>query len=150
MHQFFLPKLADLNAKARKTFIFYEVDDLIFDAILLMLALASLDGAFEANINSVHDFYRVHVRPPRQSLEFRWREDILDVPVFRQAVPTIDGAFRTSDTEALRYHTYLYYLQRLGRVTGFMQILTPYTIRRGSGEAVEGESMAVFDLQVCS
>lgn len=34
---------------------------------------------------------------------------------------------------------YLYYLQRLGLTTGFMQILNPYCIRRGSGEAVEGE-----------
>ena len=50
-----------------------------------------------------------------------------------------DGEVRTSDTEALCYHTYLYYLQSLGMVTGFMQILNPYCIHRGCGEGVEGE-----------
>lgn len=39
---------------------------------------------------------------------------------------------------ALRYYTYLYYLQRLGLQAGFMQILGAYAIRRGAGEAVEG------------
>lgn len=110
-----------------------------------MLTLALLDEAFEANIASVHDFYRVHVRPPRRTLEFDWREDIKDIPVFRQAV-SINGIVRTSDTEALHYHTYLYYLQRLGLVTGFIQILNPYTIRRGSGESVEGEHLTPLSL----
>ncbi|KJK84922.1 hypothetical protein H633G_11257 [Metarhizium anisopliae BRIP 53284] len=120
-----------------KTFIFYEVDDLLFDAVLHLLALAILDQAFEANIQTVQDFYKIKVRPPRRSLEFEWRKDISNKPIFRQAVPTSDGTVRTSDTEALRYHTYLYYLQRLGLVTGFMQILNPYCIRRGAGEGVE-------------
>ncbi|XP_044715279.1 FluG domain-containing protein [Hirsutella rhossiliensis] len=120
-----------------KTFIFYEVDDLLFDAVLHLLALALLDQAFEANIQKVDDFYRIRVPSPRHSLEFRWRKGMRDIPIFRQAVSTNDGAVRTSKTEALRYHTYLYYLQRLGLVTGFMQILNPYCIRRGSGEAVE-------------
>ncbi|EXU95174.1 DUF3435 domain protein [Metarhizium robertsii] len=100
-----------------KTFIFYEVDDLLFDAILHLLALALLDQVFEANIQTVQDIYKIKARPPRRSLD--------------------DGTVRTSDTEALRYHTYLYYLQRLGPVTGFVQILNPYCIRRGSGEGVE-------------
>ncbi|KAH6869240.1 hypothetical protein B0T10DRAFT_553786 [Thelonectria olida] len=120
-----------------KTFLFYEVDDLLFDALILMLAIAMLDEAFDAGITSVEDFYRIRVRPPRRSVEFDWKEDILNTPIFRQPVRMNDGTIRTSDTEALRYHTYLYYLQRLGLVTGFLQILSPYTIRRGSGEAVE-------------
>ena len=104
-----------------------------------MLALALLDRAFEADINTVQDFYKVKVRPPRRSLEFEWRHGIRDIPVFRQAVMATDGTVKTSETEALRYHTYLYYLQRLGLVTGLMQILNPYCIRRGAGEGVEGE-----------
>ncbi|KID95572.1 hypothetical protein MAJ_08431, partial [Metarhizium majus ARSEF 297] len=120
-----------------KTFLFYEVDDLLFDALILMLALAILDEAFDAAIRSVEDFYRIRVRPPRRSMEFEWKKNILDTPIFRQPVRMKDGTIRTSDTEALRYHTYLYYLQRLGLVTGLMQILSPYTIRRGSGEAAE-------------
>ena len=37
-------------------------------------------------------------------------------------------------------HTFLYYLQRLGMMAGMMKILNPYNIRRGTGEAVDGES----------
>ncbi|OAA52162.1 hypothetical protein BBO_00003 [Beauveria brongniartii RCEF 3172] len=121
-----------------KTFIFYEVDSLLFDAILPLLALALLDNAFEAEIRSVENFYKVNVQAPRRSYDFYWKEDIKDTPIFRQAVVASDGTIQTSPTEALRYHTYLYYLQRLGLTTGFMQILNPYCIRRGSGEAVEG------------
>ncbi|CEJ91512.1 Putative FluG domain-containing protein [[Torrubiella] hemipterigena] len=120
-----------------KTFIFYEVDDLLFDAVLHILALALLDRAFKSKIRTVHDFYKIKVPPPRHSLEFEWRVEILNVPIFRQAMLTSDGTIRTSDHEALRYHTYLYYLQRLGLVTGLMQILNPYCIRRGAGEGVE-------------
>ncbi|KAM4062535.1 FluG domain-containing protein [Hirsutella rhossiliensis] len=47
-----------------KTFIFYEVDDLLFDAVLHLLALALLDQAFEANIQKVDDFYRIRILNP--------------------------------------------------------------------------------------
>ena len=39
---------------------------------------------------------------------------------------------------------YLYYLQRLGLATGFMQILGPYDIRRGVGNKVDGMSPIPF------
>jgi hypothetical protein len=120
----------------------------LFDAILHLLALALLDQAFEANIQTVQDFYKIKVRPQRRSPEFDWRKDIRDKPIFRQAVSTSDGTVRTSDTEALRYHTYFYYLQRLGLVTGFVQILNPYCIRRGSGEGVEGKMLSLFSISL--
>ncbi|KAM7192210.1 Protein of unknown function (DUF3435) domain containing protein [Rhypophila sp. PSN 637] len=119
-----------------KTFILYEVDNLIFDATLLMVTLAILDQAFKAEISSVEDIYRIRVPPARHSLEFDWNEDILDIPVFRQP-ESISGKIGTSPTQPIRYQTYIRYLQRLGIVSGFMQILTSYMIRRGSGEAVE-------------
>ncbi|KAH7124710.1 hypothetical protein EDB81DRAFT_606118, partial [Dactylonectria macrodidyma] len=52
-----------------------------------------------------------------------------------RAVQIDDGTTRTSPT--LHYHTNLYYLQRLGISAGFMQLLSPYVIRRGAGEGVE-------------
>lgn len=121
------------------------MEALLFDAILPLLALALLDNAFKAEIRSVEDFYKIQVRAPRHSLDFDWTEGIQDTPIFRQAVVASNGTVQTSPTEALRYHTYLYYLQRLGLTTGFMQILNPYCIRRGSGEAVEGESTRCRD-----
>ncbi|KAM7210274.1 Protein of unknown function (DUF3435) domain containing protein [Rhypophila decipiens] len=94
-----------------------------------MVTLAILDQAFKAEVSSVDDIYKIRVTPPRHSLEFDWKEDFLDIPV--------SGNVGTSTTQPIRYHTYLGYLQRLGMLSGFMQILTCYMIRRGSGEAVE-------------
>jgi hypothetical protein len=102
-----------------------------------MITIAILDDAFESKVTSMEDILRIRVRPPRCSLEFHWRADKLKRPIFRQAERTLAG-IQTSPTKALRYYTYLFYLQRLGFQAGFMQILGAYLIRRGSGEAVEG------------
>lgn len=104
-----------------------------------MVALAILDQAFKAEVASVEDVYKIRVMPPRRSLEFHWKEHILDIPVFRQPQSSA-GNLGTSPTQPIRYHTYLGYLQRLGMLSGFMQILTCYMIRRGSGEGVEGSN----------
>ena len=70
-------------------------------------------------------------------MHLKWKKSKLKTPIFRQAVPSVNGV-RTLDTKALRYHTYLYYLQQLGLGVGFPQILAPYNIQRGAGEAVDG------------
>jgi hypothetical protein len=83
------------------------------------------------------DILRIRVRPSRRSLEFCWRADKPKAPICWQSERTPMG-IQTSPIKALRYYTYLHYLQRLGLHTGFMQILVGYNIRRGSGEAVKG------------
>ena len=103
-----------------------------------MITIAILDDAFEAKITSVEDILYTRVRAPRRSLEFRWRVDMMKTPIFRQAGRTANG-IETLSTKALRYYTYLHYLQRLSLQAGFMQILGAYAIRRGAGEAVEGK-----------
>jgi len=117
----------------------YEVDDLIFDAVILMVAIAVLDEAFKEEVESVEDVYKIRVLPPRHSLQFNWKEDMLDTPVFRQP-ESVSGSIGTSKTQPIRYQTYMGYLQRLGIVSGFLQILTSYMIRRGSGESIEGST----------
>lgn len=104
---------------------------------MLIIAIAILDNAFEPKILSVDDIFRTRVRAPRNSLELKWKPEKLKVPILRiaEAFPT---SAATSDTKALRYHTYLYYLQRLGLLAGFIQILGAYVVRRGPGEAVDG------------
>lgn len=122
----------------RKTYFFTQVDDLVFDAILLMIVLGLHDNAFESDAASFEDIFKVKVKRPRRSLDFTWKKSMLKVPIFRHT-ETINGEVRTSPTKALRYQTYLYYLQRLGIQAGFMQLLTAYCIRRGVGESVESK-----------
>ena len=115
-----LPTLcAKTNVKVRKIFVQTEVDDLIFDPVILMITLALLDDAFESNIRLVEDIFRTRVRPPRRSVHLRFKKSMHNIPIFRQAMPSVDGV-RTSPTKALRYHTFLYYLQRLGMATGMI------------------------------
>ena len=102
-----------------------------------MIVIAILDDAFEANVRCVEDVLYTRVKAPRRSLQFRWKETLRKTPVFRQAISTASGT-RTSGTMALRYHTYLYYLQRLGLAAGFMKLLCGYDIRREAGEVVDG------------
>jgi hypothetical protein len=90
-----------------------------------MIVIAILDDAFEANVRYVEDVLYTQVKAPRLSLQFRWKESIRKSPIFRQAVPTASG-IRTSDTKAVRYHTCLYYLQRLGLAAGFMKLISGY------------------------
>ncbi|KAK0744697.1 hypothetical protein B0T21DRAFT_429401 [Apiosordaria backusii] len=66
-----------------KKFILYEVDNLMFDATVLMIAIGFLDDAFKDKINSVQDLYSIRTTPNRGSLNLAWKDSILDVPVFR-------------------------------------------------------------------
>ena len=122
----------------RKIFCLYEVDDFIFDPVVRMIALGILDDAFELGFELAEDIFKLRVDRHRQTMRLRWKASWENKPVFRQAVPTSDG-IQTSKDEPLRYHTFLYYLQRLGMMAGMMKILNPYSIRRGTGEAVDGE-----------
>jgi hypothetical protein len=103
-----------------------------------MIAIAFANDAFNANIKSLEEIFKLQVKKPRHSLQLKWKKSILKTPIFRQAVPSADWV-RTSHTIASHYYNYLYYLQRLGLEVGFPQILAPYGIRRGSGEAVDGK-----------
>jgi hypothetical protein len=107
-----------------------------------MLAIAIHDNAFRSEkIQNVRDIFRLRVKQPRHSLELKWKKSILKTPIFRQAVPSVDGAQTSSpgNSKALRYYTYMYYLQRLGYTVGFPALLTGYALRRGAGEALDGQ-----------
>lgn len=109
---------------------------MIFDAVVCMLVLGLLDNAFELDFTTIEQLFSLRTDPRRGSMRLRWKKEWENRPVFRQAVPTVDG-IRTSECEPLCYHTFLYYIQRLGFMAGFMEIVNPYTIRRGAAEAVD-------------
>lgn len=121
-----------------KTFLSHEDDNLLFDAIPNMIALGLADNAFDApSLKSVEQIFQSQspTAPTQSTSEVE--DCMLKTPIFRQPLHTANGV-QTSPDKALRYNTFNYYLQRLGRSTGFMEILTSYCIRRGTGNAVDG------------
>ena len=109
-----------------KTYIFHEDDNLALCPVLQFLALAFADDAFEApNLKSPEHIFQLKVEHPRESLQLRWKDSMLETPIFRRAVRTPSG-IRTSINKALTYDSFYTYLKRLGRSTGFPQILTSY------------------------
>jgi hypothetical protein len=71
-----------------------------------MIAIAFADDAFDANIKSPQEIFKLRVKKPRHSLQIRWKKSILKTPIFRQAVSSINGV-QTSPTIALRYVLFL-------------------------------------------
>jgi hypothetical protein len=116
----------------------HERDEtLAFCPILQFLALAIDDDAFEIpELKSPEHIFQIKVNRLRKSLHLRWKESILDTPVFRRSVRAADG-IRTSDNMAMPYDTLNTYMKRLGRSAGFREDLKPYCIRRGTANAVD-------------
>jgi hypothetical protein len=72
--------------KPSKIFVQSEVEDLIFDLILLMIVFALDDDMFESDIKSVEDIFRIRVQAPRRSVQLRFKKSMLGTPIVRQAV----------------------------------------------------------------
>ncbi|QSS59407.1 hypothetical protein I7I51_08842 [Histoplasma capsulatum] len=119
-------------------------DNLALCAISHFLALALADRAFEAQgIDSPEDILRIEVPPYRNSLQLRWRSEMLDIPIVRRTYHTAHGV-RISPDRALPYDAFNQYLQRLGRNAGLEDPLTPYCIRRGTANAVDGKLLRLI------
>ena len=67
-----------------------------------------------------------------------WKEDKLNVPLFRAPVKTSRGCATSAET-ALSYDKYHEWIKRLGEETGFVQVFTTYCLRRPTGNAINGE-----------
>jgi hypothetical protein len=115
-----------------------EVKQPFFDIVALVVAMAFLDEAFESNIRSMEDIYASRVEPPRHSLQLRFVKEKHNVPICRQPISTYCG-ISTHEIKPLKYHTYLYYLERLSLVVGMPRAMKPYDLRCGTGEAVESK-----------
>lgn len=86
-----------------------EVKEPAFNIIILIVIMALLDGAFKVDFRSVEDVLSKRVRAPRHSLQLKFREEKLNVPIYRQPISIAHG-IRTHGIKPLKYHTYLYYL----------------------------------------
>ena len=118
----------ELSVIDRTIFLFHEEDNLIFCSITHMLALAFADNVFEAlSLKSAKDIFKLKIYWPFNSVQLMWKESILKMPIFHQAVQCDDG-FQTSPRKALHYSIFDYYLEQLGCVTGFEEKLSGYCV----------------------
>lgn len=115
-----------------------EVKQPFFDIAMLVVAMAFLDGAFESKIRSIEGIFASRVESPRHSLQLRFVKEKLNLPICRQPISTHCG-ISTHEIKPLKYHTYLYYLERLSLAVGMPRAMKPYDLRRGTGEAVESK-----------
>ena len=105
-----------------------------------LLSLAFHDKAFEVDsiTTSVANIFRCEIPNHKNSISLRWRDDVLNKPIFRQPMRSF-GVCGTSDSEPLRSGTWLRYLKRLGLNAGLEHPFTQYVIRRGLLNAVNGK-----------
>jgi hypothetical protein len=68
-----------------------------------------------------------------------WKQEKLDIPVFRRAIKTPRGV-ETSKDVALPYNQYHGWLVLLGVALGFIYTLTTYCLRRALGNAINGKT----------
>jgi hypothetical protein len=70
-------------------------------------------------------------------MKVHWKPEWLKRPVFRRSVWTTNGWVKLK-TKPMPYSMYAFYLNRLGRDTGFEDRLTSYCFRRGCANAING------------
>ncbi len=105
--------------------------------MLQFLALDFDDRAFEASsITCPADLYRHQVPENEDALHVRWKEPMLDIPIFRCA-DRYGGVIRTSSDKALSHGDFQEFLRRLGRNAGSRQELTPYCFREGAANILD-------------
>jgi hypothetical protein len=72
-----------------------------------------------------------------RAMKVHWKPEWLKRPVFRKPVRPA-GCWVKSKTEPMLYSAYAFYINRLGRNTGFEDELTSYCFRRGTANAIDG------------
>ena len=117
------------------------------DALLDLIGSFSITGSLLVSVNVeeriVEALFAIASKLPLQPnlncQPIPWKEDILDVPLFRAPVQT-SRRYATSADTALSYEKYHEWIKRLGEETGFVQVFTTYCLRRATGNAINGES----------
>jgi hypothetical protein len=74
-----------------------------------------------------------------KAMKVHWQPEWLKRPVFRRSAHHL-GYWVKSTTEPMPYSAYAFYINRLGKDTGFEDELTSYYFRRGTSNAIDGMS----------
>ncbi|KAL8939682.1 MAG: hypothetical protein Q9216_003222 [Gyalolechia sp. 2 TL-2023] len=106
-------------------------DRLYRDPVAFFLAFALADGAFH-NITTVEQFLNVRIPADKKSLQFRWRQDKLDTPIFQEVKQT--GPTSNSWNSSSMF----YYLAKATKSAGYKKgAIAIHTLRRGLANVVD-------------
>ncbi|KAI9763366.1 MAG: hypothetical protein M1840_000558 [Geoglossum simile] len=118
-----------------KEFTFYEGADLVICPIILFLALAFADNAFEANVTTPKEIYSLIIPTRKTRMHLKWKTKWGERPIFRDTESTSIGV-RISKSRPLQYQKHRHHFIRLGRACGFEKVLQFYDLRRASGKKI--------------
>ncbi|KAL9130762.1 MAG: hypothetical protein Q9175_006943 [Cornicularia normoerica] len=121
-----------------KTYTFFLDNNPIFYVISHIVGLACNDKAFRFLEITPRMVLTLGVRPRLNCPPIQWRDEILDVPIFRLLSSSKQGEDEKPD-EPLPYSLYHGWVRRLGEETGFMQVLNTYCLRRAAGNAINDD-----------
>jgi hypothetical protein len=121
------------------TFLFRENPLPILCPISHILTRAIRDDAILVDgYTSAKPFFATNLRGQgMKAMKVHWKPEWLKRPVFRRSVRPM-GTWVKSKTEPMPYSAYAFYINRLGRNTGFEDELTSYCFRRGTANAIDG------------
>jgi hypothetical protein len=123
--------------RPRKEFTFLEGADLPLCPLMYFLPLAFADDAFDANLCTPEQIYKLRIPPWKPKIEIKWKAEWRERPIFRDIEPTSDGV-RISDTKHLDMQKHRANTKVLGREAGFRKIPEYYDLRRASGKLITG------------
>ncbi|XRM38740.1 hypothetical protein ABZX51_002137 [Aspergillus tubingensis] len=130
-----------------KRYVIEHEDNLIFDVLSQLLALAIHDDIFEATIQDVSHIYTVPIPDHRKGIQLKIKREKLDVSVFREPERTPQG-YRTSDSCPLKSKTWSRYVKRIGVRSGQERNLTQKVFRRGAINAINNSAPSSIRDQV--
>ena len=82
---------------------------------------------------------QLDIRPGCNQLELPLRPEVADTYVFRQCEPTLTGW--TIGETRLPDSTLRPHMKYIGEIAGFKQVARPYSLRYGSGNALDQNGM---------
>lgn len=113
---------------------------LIFCPVLLYLAVALFDDAFDAKcLEDASSVLGAKVPDGMDCLPLRWKRSKLKIPFFRRVAR--DGTI--SEDEAMLYSTLRDHMGDHSLEAGFEKKWTPKAGRRGAGNAANGTSISL-------
>jgi hypothetical protein len=109
-----------------------------FCIVSRLISFAIADNAFRRQYTSPEEIFALKISPQKDSLQVRFREEMLCRPIFRDIKNVASGSI-VSATKALPYSKCRDHFVWLGRVAGFEQPLELYQLRRASGRKMNSK-----------